>query len=82
MLDSMTENALNAAIQTVNRHCAILVIAHRLTTIRNADTIVFVHEGRVDGTGTHEELLGANCRYRALVGGKGVDEHPHRTVAE
>jgi ATP-binding cassette subfamily B protein len=56
MLDAETEQALNVAILTINQRCALLVIAHRLTTIENAKTVAFLHNGRVL-TGTHKGLL-------------------------
>ena len=43
-----------------------LVIAHRLSTVRNADTIVVLHKGRVRETGTHEQLLAAGGHYLRL----------------
>ena len=71
MLDAETEYALNLAIRTINQQCALLVIAHRLTTIENAKTVAFLYNGRVS-TGTHEGLLRTSRDYRRRIG-KGTE---------
>ena len=45
----------------------VIVVAHRLSTIRNADTIFVINKGRVVERGTHEELLGLKCQYSNLI---------------
>ncbi|MET9213819.1 MULTISPECIES: ABC transporter ATP-binding protein [unclassified Nocardia] len=70
MLDAETEQALNVTIQSVRKECALLVIAHRLPTIREADTVVFLKEGRIVDTGPHDDLVARNGDYRQLVGAK------------
>jgi ABC-type multidrug transport system fused ATPase/permease subunit len=67
MLDAETEHALNLAIHTINQRCALLVIAHRLTTIANAKTVAFLYNGRVI-TGTHESLLATSDNYQRIIG--------------
>lgn len=67
MLDAETEHALNVAIRTINQRCALLVIAHRLTTIESARTVAFLHNGRVL-TGTHDGLLATSANYQRIIG--------------
>ena len=62
----MTEVLLQEAIERLSRGRTALVIAHRLSTVRNADTIVVLHKGQVRETGTHEELLARDGLYRKL----------------
>jgi ATP-binding cassette subfamily B protein len=45
----------------------LIVVAYRLSTIRLADRVLFLHGGRIAATGTHEELLASETRYRAIV---------------
>lgn len=70
MLDAETEKALNVTIQAVRKECALLVIAHRLSTIREADTVMFLKDGRIVDSGPHDELVARNMDYRQLVGAK------------
>ncbi|WP_040699449.1 ABC transporter ATP-binding protein [Nocardia vinacea] len=70
MLDAETEKALNVTIQAVRKECALLVIAHRLSTIREADTVMFLKDGRIVDSGPHDELVARNADYRQLVGAK------------
>lgn len=64
-LDPETENALSAALPA-SRDRTVVSIAHRLSTVRHADQIVVLEEGRIVETGTHHQLLNAGGRYRKL----------------
>lgn len=64
-LDPETENALSAAL-AASRDRTVVSIAHRLSTVRHADQIVVLEEGRIVETGTHHQLLNAGGRYRKL----------------
>ncbi|WP_329409997.1 ABC transporter ATP-binding protein/permease [Nocardia vinacea] len=70
MLDAETEKALNVTIQAVRKECALLVIAHRLSTIREADTVMFLKDGQIVDSGSHDELVARNVDYQQLVGAK------------
>ena len=65
-VDTLTEQRIQSAIDTVIRGRTSLVIAHRLSTVRNADLILVVMDGRIVEQGTHEELLKAKGHYYRL----------------
>jgi len=65
-LDSQSEQAVQAAIDTLVQQKTVLVIAHRLSTIVGADQIIVLDEGRIKQTGTHAQLLETQGRYRAM----------------
>ena len=67
-LDSESERAVQEALATVSRGRTTLVIAHRLATVRSADLIIVVEQGRVVATGTHETLIAAGGLYARLAG--------------
>ena len=65
-LDSITENAIQNALETLMRGRTSIVIAHRLSTILKADRILVVRDGVIAEAGTHEELLARGGTYREL----------------
>ena len=66
-LDTQTERAVQEALERLAEGRTTIAIAHRLSTVRDADQIVVLDRGRVAEIGTHEELLSAGGRYAALV---------------
>jgi subfamily B ATP-binding cassette protein MsbA len=65
-LDSESEQLVQAAMDKAVEGATAIVIAHRLSTIIKADRIVVLQEGRIVGSGTHDELLRANGLYQRL----------------
>ena len=65
-LDSTNESAVQEALSEAMSHRTSLVIAHRLSTVRAADTILVLESGTVVESGTHAELLAAGGRYTEL----------------
>jgi subfamily B ATP-binding cassette protein MsbA len=66
-LDSISEAAIQASLDALRGQMTVIVIAHRLATIRHADLIVVLDEGKVVGRGTHESLMANTGTYRDLV---------------
>ena len=64
--DPENEHLIQKAFETLMKNKTVVMIAHRLSTVRSANNIVVVDGGRVVEQGTHEELLGAGGKYRDM----------------
>ena len=65
-LDAISENAIKMAIDNISGNKTIIVIAHRLSTVRSADIIAVLENGKVSESGTHEDLISNNGLYSRL----------------
>ncbi len=72
-LDTRTEASVTAAIAALSLHRTTLTIAHRLSTVRDADEIVVMDHGRIVERGNHDDLLAADGAYARLVARDGVE---------
>lgn len=66
-LDKESENIIQDALEMMSVHRTVIIVAHRLNTIRKADSIIVIDKGRVAEQGTHEELYRRNGAYFSLL---------------
>lgn len=65
-LDVITESAVLEAINNVAKLKTIIIIAHRLTTVKDCDIIYLVDKGKITGQGTYDELMSSSASFRAM----------------
>jgi ATP-binding cassette, subfamily B, bacterial PglK len=65
-LDNRTEAELMSALERLRGNHTIILVAHRLSTVRNCDKVVFTSHGRIEGLGSYDELLAGSEQFRAL----------------
>ena len=81
-IDTETEQLIQEAITTVLKGRTSLVVAHRLSTIRNADRILVIRGGKIQESGTHEELLALGGYYHDLYEHQFREERLHSAMQE
>lgn len=74
-LDNETQEKIQKAIENMKNEYTILIIAHRLSTVINADKIMLLDNGKIDCTGTHKELLETSEKYRKLYETELLDDY-------
>ena len=65
-LDNKSEKVVQEALDNLMKNRTVIVIAHRLSTVQNADKIVVINDGRIVEEGSHEELLDKKGAYFVL----------------
>ncbi len=75
-LDAHNEAAIARAIEEIGQERTVLMIAHRLSSVRHADKVVVMHQGRVVEEGRPEQLTAQNGPYRKLLESQGIQPTP------
>jgi ATP-binding cassette subfamily B protein len=81
-LDTQTERLVQAALEQLSEGRTTIAIAHRLSTVEDADQIVVLDRGRVVEVGTYDELVGAGGRFATLAAREDVIEPPIAAAAD
>lgn len=66
-LDAEAEYAIGQTLKELRKDHTILMVAHRMDTVKDADQIIVMEHTRIQGRGTHEELMQSNELYRQMV---------------
>ncbi len=74
-LDNITERVVMEAVQRIRADKTIILIAHRLSTVKTCDTIFLMDRGRLMAQGSYDELLAGNEEFRRMVAGGVEDTH-------
>ena len=65
-LDGITEDTILDAIHNLSHKKTIIIIAHRLSTVKECDIVYMMEQGRIVAQGTYQELIGANQQFRDM----------------
>ena len=80
-LDNETESEISTAIESLSGEKTVLIVAHRLSTVRRCDVIAFMKDGRIAGTDTFDRLISGNRDFEQLVRWDGFDAADGRIKA-
>jgi ATP-binding cassette subfamily B multidrug efflux pump len=75
-VDAYTEARIQEAMDEIRRDRTTLIIAHRFSTLRKADRIVVLEDGRIVGQGAHEDLIASNLTYQRLYQREWAEDEP------
>src|SRR5690606_32610741 len=67
-LDNVTEKAVIEAVNILSHKKTIIMIAHRLSTVKNCDQIIYLEQGEIIDSGNYQELIERNTKFRKLSG--------------
>jgi len=67
-LDNITEQAVMEAVRNIGRAKTVIMIAHRLSTVRDCDRIFLLERGQVSAQGTYDELVERSAMFRRMAG--------------
>ena len=65
-LDNVTEQAVMDAVNNLDKDITVIMIAHRLSTVKECDKIFFLEDGKLTGEGSFEELLKSNKSFKEM----------------
>lgn len=73
-LDYRTDQELRRALKPITQDATVIIVAQRISTIRDADQIIVMNKGQIEAVGTHEELLQSSTTYQEIVASQPADE--------
>ena len=69
-LDNLTDHAVMEAVNNLGHDMTIILIAHRLSTVRQCDQIYLLEQGEVKASGTYQQLIDTNQQFGAMTGSR------------
>ena len=73
-LDYRTDQELRRALKPVTQNAAVIIVAQRISTIKDADQILVMNQGRIEAVVTHEELMQSSRTYQEIVASQPTDK--------